>query len=284
MLRPAEERMLFLLARDYALPKFEIVDAGAFIGGSARALAAGLDARPDREKFFKSVHSYDLFLANSDFYRRYLHASVVDGGSFLPMFLHNTRTWSDFINVYRGDFTTFRWIGKPISLLFSDIEKTTALGHHLWTEFAPWLVVGESIFVEQDFVHTQAPHVHVLLGSLEDHFNFDVLVTPSLVLRFRQALDLEVIAEALERAKSGSFEAQAVAVDRLAARVGALENREADGTLMIIKGRLALQHKLSDECAKIIDAIRREYGDLDERYFQARIEDLARRLAAAANA
>src|SRR5262245_14469432 len=71
MLTRAERQFLYFAAREFYSGSGEIVDAGAFLGASALALAAGLhDNRTVRHKA-KRISSYDFF-EFADFYRSYL--------------------------------------------------------------------------------------------------------------------------------------------------------------------------------------------------------------------
>src|ERR1700738_4115101 len=63
MLGTEEREALYWFARELVTGVGHIIDAGAFLGTSAYALAAGLDhARNPRAERSK-VHSYDMFVA-----------------------------------------------------------------------------------------------------------------------------------------------------------------------------------------------------------------------------
>ena len=65
MLSAQELELLYTLARDQYTGRGEIVDGGAFLGGSTLALANGLrDNRRVQDKNGR-IHSYDLFRADS---------------------------------------------------------------------------------------------------------------------------------------------------------------------------------------------------------------------------
>ena len=278
MLSDSEVKLLFMLARDYMPADMEIVDAGAFVGGSARALAAGLDARLDKSGFIGRVHSYDLFRTKSDYYNKVLLGTVGEDGSFLPHFVQNTRQWAEYINVYAGDFTDFRWIGRPISLLFVDISKTPQLDRYVWTEFVPHLKVGRSMMIQQDFVHIHAPYVHVALGYYIDHFDILGLVGSSLLMRYRRKIDHTALEDGANLATQGAFEDKMQALDRLSERLSPLQAYEGSATLELVKCRVALDHDEIDLARRTVAAVRRDFADLTHPHFQARVRYIEDRL------
>jgi hypothetical protein len=183
MMRSGELKLVYALARDRLDPDLEIVDAGCFLGGSTIAMAAGLSERGDAGRFLKKIHSYDRFINSSEFYSRFLYETVGLGESFLEKFLENTAPYDRYINVYPGDFARIGWIKKKIGLYFCDIAKSTALNAKVYSEYAPWWIPQETLYIQQDFVHTQAPWVQIVIGYLADHFQPLAVEIPSLLLR-----------------------------------------------------------------------------------------------------
>ena len=271
MLRDDELRMLFHLARDVAEPGMALIDAGAFTGGSTVALAAGLAARPDRDAFLRSVHSYDRFEITSEFYKRLLFDQVDLGGSFLPHYMHNISPWNTYINVYPGDFLKAVWLRQPISVLFCDISKTTQLDLKVWRSFVPYLVPGTSVLVQQDLLHVQSWYLHIALGEFIDHFDVLGLVESSLVLGLRKAIDPEALGNGHKLATTGSLADQLDRLDRLIARTKPVANREAIGSLEVVKAVIAARQKDHALAGELLESITATYADIENPHFKNRI-------------
>lgn len=276
MMRPGESRLLFQVARDHVPAGSHCVDAGAFLGRSAALIAAGLSERPDRDGFLKSVHSYDLFLNNSDFYDKQLLGTVPEGGSFLKPYLSNTRDYADFINVYPGDFCGYRWCGARIGLFFCDISKTFDLETHVWQEFMPHFIPGETLFIQQDFVHVRAPFTHVVLGQLEEMFDFIAIDTPSLLMRFRQAPSAQVLQRALDVWTGSDADARAASIDRVLARIEPIGHEEATASVRLVKCVVLCGDGRTGDARAELEAVRRDHP-IKDKFYLAReryVEDL----------
>src|SRR5437763_14459691 len=65
MLSAQELELLYTLARDRYSGRGEIVDGGAFLGGSTLALACGLRDNARVANKSRRIHSYDLFVSDS---------------------------------------------------------------------------------------------------------------------------------------------------------------------------------------------------------------------------
>lgn len=281
MLRLQEMQLMYLLARDWVTTGDQIVDAGAFLGSSAAAMAAGLHARDDSNTCLKSLHSYDLFENSSDFYARFLKGTVEHGGSFLPHYLHNTAPYSKYINVYPGDFSSINWIGKPIGLLFVDIAKTEALDAHIWSEFVPHMRPGHSIMVQQDFVHIRAPFVHIALGALIDHFDVLAIAEPSIVLGYRSAIPEEKLLRARRLQCSATVFEQVEMIDVLIERIAPLKHDEATASLYLLKAAMFADGGQYGHVQALLDDIDQEFGDLNSPYYRARYQSVSMMLASA---
>lgn len=272
--------MLFYLAQKHALPGQEVVDAGAFTGGSARGLAAGLASRPDRHEFLKRVHSFDRFEVTSPLYKRLLLDTAEIGDSFLPHYLHNVRPWADYVNVYPGDFTKIAWLGHPISILFCDICKTPALDRHMWHEFATAMVPGTSIMVQQDFIHIQAPFVHVALGHFHDHFDFLGIFGSSLVLRYREEITAAAAKRSSQTYKEGSLDEQLQAISNLEERIETFGHSEAMGTLGLVKAALMVRAGQTGLAADQLRDVKDKFANVDNPHYLARVRDIEKRVDA----
>lgn len=278
MLRDDELKLLFYLARDVATIGMALVDAGAFTGGSTKALAAGLDARADRSQFFRTIHSYDKFEVSSNIYKKLLFDTVELKESFFQHYLQNIEPWHSYINAYNGDFTKLKWIGMPISILFCDISKTPLLDLTIWRSFVPFMVPGQSIFIQQDFVHIHAPYLHIALGEFHEHFEFDDIIVSSLILRYKTEIDKARVKDGYQIAKSGTLEEQLDRIERLVKRIEQLGQPEASGTLELIKCMIALNHGNLDYTKNLLQDVTQEYKMVENPHFKARIQFVRERV------
>src|SRR5476649_2683874 len=69
MIGAEERRLLYWLAAEYYSGSGVVVDAGAYLGASAFALAMGLAASRHAAAAHAVVHSYDRFVATDDYVR-----------------------------------------------------------------------------------------------------------------------------------------------------------------------------------------------------------------------
>lgn len=280
MLRLQEMQLIYLLARDWVTAGDQIVDAGAFLGSSSAAMAAGLDARKDSTTCLKSLHSYDLFQNSNDFYARFLKGTVEHGGSFLAHYLHNTAPYSKYINVYPGDFSSINWIGKPIGLLFVDIAKTKVLDAHVWSEFAPHMQPGRSIMVQQDFVHIRAPFVHIALGALIDHFDVLAIAEPSIVLGYRSAIPEKELLRARRLQCSATVFEQVAMIEVLIERIAPLKHDEATASLYLLKAAMFADASQYGHVQAVLAEIDHEFGHLQSPGYRGRYQSVSRRVYA----
>ena len=187
MISPGEIMLLFDLARLNFSRKGEIVNAGAFIGASAYALAAGMSENEitTPERF---VHSYDLFVArdrsvadflqNNIFVRRDRYGkykrNIIDvdlGFKYLDVYLFQTQKYAQFLKTYEGDIKQHEWSDGDIEILFLDVCKTLDINSHVFRTFFPYLIPGVSIIVQQDFHHIYHPYIHVTLQAIREYIS-----------------------------------------------------------------------------------------------------------------
>ncbi len=268
MMRPTECTLLHHLAKDYYQGDGEIVDAGVLVGASTHSIASGLMQNSKVKNKLKRIHSFDLFMNTAPAYDAFVRNRVARGESFLHIFLENTREFSDQINVFPGDFAQRRWIGAAIEIMFVDIAKSVALNAHVYREFSPYWVPGETVVVQQDFVHLFCPQIQYTLAYLWDHFVPIDVVAPSLALAYVKPIP----AHKVERISNDDFSIadKAFLCGELAS---AMEDREAQATLRLIKGSLLARSGLINEAEREIDQVEEECGDLDDKYFIKRIRD-----------
>ena len=174
MLRSIEGNMLHFLARDYYMGVGEIVDAGAFLGLSARMLASGLKCNLQVKNKKNRVHCFDKFRADEKFIFDYItknaKENITFGSSFRHLFEKNLGDLLYFVDVSEGDFLSKTWRGLPIEILFIDICKNIPLNSHVVGDMFPFLIPDRSILVQQDYHHPHLPHIHVTMAYLSDYF------------------------------------------------------------------------------------------------------------------
>ncbi len=175
MLSGQELQFLYFVARDYYSGSGEIVDAGAFLGASAQALAAGLHDNPTVRSKVKRIFSYDLFKF-SDFYRDYLpgyHLEV--GDDTLPIFHEFTKKFSGHITAIKGDICQQSWPRRNIEILFVDFTQRWQHHEFVVRNFYANLVPGQSLLIHQDYVYTVCYWLHIFMEYYKDYFD---LISP----------------------------------------------------------------------------------------------------------
>lgn len=273
MMRPEELGVLHRIARERYRGFGEIVDAGTFLGASAVALASGLDARTDRIDHLGRIHSYDLFLNSSAFFDKFLDADHPRFSLFLDVFAKNTQQHKSYINVYPGDFSKMRWCGKPIEIFFCDIAKSQTLNAHVYLEFMPWWIPGETVYVQQDFVHLEAPWIQYALGSIADSFDVLGVEAPSLVLGYRK----HPTASALARIAADDFtlNEKLASLDRLVEKIS---DRETRATLNLMQAQFCAGAGREAEAKRRFETCAAEYADVPASAIKARFKKVAGQL------
>jgi hypothetical protein len=202
MLGPEERQMLYWLTNEGFSGRGQVVDAGAFIGASAFALAAGLRHRSYHLERTTRVHSYDFFSVVDEYVGHAISRDIRPiglGEGYLDIFLDQTRPFSNLIVPYPGDFLKHRWNGDTIGVLFIDICKTRALNSHVLSEFFPHIVPGETLVVHQDFYHVWHPYIHVTMQYLKEYFTVEShrVVYQSKVYRSARSIPKAVLSKAI---------------------------------------------------------------------------------------
>ena len=147
-------------------PDGPLVDAGAFLGGSALALATGAS---DRDSI---VHSYDRFrLAAGQELWLPEGFAVRPGQSTLAVVRHNLDRVADRVVLHEGDIETETWDEGPIGVLFVDVAKRWATGDAVWRSFLAHVGSG-GLVVQQDLVHWGHPWCAIIMEALCDHFEY----------------------------------------------------------------------------------------------------------------
>jgi hypothetical protein len=173
MISLEERELLYLLAREHWSGAGALIDAGCFLGGSTIALADGLLHRvhpPQRV----AIHTYDLFVLDDGSYAGYrsLVGDLMPGDSTRASFDRSLGARLSLVDVHSGDVREQRWTGEPIEILFIDIAKQWSINDHVSREFFPALIPGQSVVIQQDYVHEWTPWLHITMELLGDAFTF----------------------------------------------------------------------------------------------------------------
>lgn len=202
LLSMVERRLFYWLAKDVYTGSGEIVDAGAFLGGSARCFAAGLQQGSYRVPVAGRIHSYDLFR-----YRKSIKPGIVElqshepGQSFLSVYQDMLGTeYETYVTVYPGDILVRDWCGKDIEILMLDCSKAKVVGDKCMTMFFPYLRPG-SVVVQQDYaVATRLHWIHSSMYLLRDYFDYSGVVSRggSTVFTVKKQIPIDVINSTIE--------------------------------------------------------------------------------------
>jgi hypothetical protein len=164
-----EERLfLYHVARDLYQGRGEIVDLGAFLGGSAACFAAGLRDRRWGCDTHGRIHSFDLFEYAPH------HAPFLPdfaggpGASTLPVFWQTVAPYEDSVRAVAGDICRQTW-RAPIEVLFVDFTQSWV--HHDATAdlFYRHLSAG-SILIHQDYLYVLCYWLHIFMEFYAEYF------------------------------------------------------------------------------------------------------------------
>lgn len=171
MLSAQELELLYTLARDRYTGRGEIIDGGAFLGGSTLALATGLRDNPAVTDKRGRIHSYDLFV--SDLYTSQFVAGYPEGSSTRPYYDRVVAGVADQVTVHEGDITTFPWpTDTPVEILFIDVSKSWEINDFLIQQFFPRLIPGVSTVIQQDYHWPHTPWISVTMELFADHVTY----------------------------------------------------------------------------------------------------------------
>jgi hypothetical protein len=171
MLSAQELDLLYTLARDRYTGCGDIVDGGAFLGGSTLALGCGLrDNRVVDDKRGR-IHSYDLFRA--DKYVNQFLPGYPEGTSTRPYYDQAIAEVADQVTVHEGDITTSPWpADRPIEIFFIDVAKSWEINDFLLDQFFPNLIPGVSTVIQQDYHWPHTPWLSITMALLADHVTY----------------------------------------------------------------------------------------------------------------
>jgi hypothetical protein len=175
MIKPDERRLLFYLAKDYFSGQGAIVDAGAFLGGSARCFGLGLqqNQRVAAADKLGVIHSFDVFIMRPWWGPEWFTPDPrpEPDDDIFPFFERNLGPLLKHVTVHKGEMADQTWDGGPIEILFLDICKTVKSNDNCSIQFFPNLIPGSSIFIEQDYLEP-SPYIwiYATIELLRSHF------------------------------------------------------------------------------------------------------------------
>ncbi len=199
MVSERERRLAYLLARDHYQGGGFIIDGGMLLGSSGVSLAEGLLASSAYQENRlgldgrRPIVGYELGVLPLNGPKaqelQVGETTIHFGESFAPALLQNTAPYREVMEVRIGDLLEQFWDPQDrIKILFIDVAKTPLLNQHVFEQFFPCLVPGESYVVQQDFFFDRLPWIKVLMGYLADHFEWLGQVGPSSVYRYVKAI------------------------------------------------------------------------------------------------
>ena len=171
MLSSFELSILFALAKDYWRGEGEIVDLGCLYGLTTRCFAEGIKLNelvPESQKK-KRIYAYDLFLAQE--YEWWTQCSqTIHAGSWFDEFLAVNQDELAYIVPCPGDLLKMNWGTTPIEILMIDAAKSWLLNHFVISRMFPRLIPGQSVVVQQDYMHYNEYWVAITMEYFDDYF------------------------------------------------------------------------------------------------------------------
>lgn len=169
MLSRHEQLLYYWLGAVWARGIGEFVDVGSYVGGSTACLAEGhITANlPTR------IHAFDRFTSSEALKRRMLYAAGIDpfgGEDILPLAKELLKPWAGRVTFHHGEITDQTWDGSPIEVLTLDASKVALKTDAMARMFLPAMVPGQSVLVQQDYLHCSQPWIAAQMELLADHF------------------------------------------------------------------------------------------------------------------
>lgn len=144
----------------------DIVEIGAFAGGSSTAILQGMEMTRHRG----TLHVYDTFVfpkgGHEDTYRSLIG---IEGDDFRKVFDGITREWANRLRVVQGDASAQKWEHGRIELLHIDCSVSQEFHEKVALEFYPNLM-GNGTLVHQDFGYERAPFIAEMMAKLKPWF------------------------------------------------------------------------------------------------------------------
>lgn len=173
-----EEQRLYTWLGQNALGT--VVELGCFAGGSTARLADGTRAcaKPP------AIHAFDRFTADDNVKHRFLYPAGVApfaGKDILDLAERLLAPWPN-ITLHKGEIDRQTWTEGPIDILVLDASKKAETMDRMAEIFFPHLIPGQSLLVQQDYLHWKQPWVpvqmEVMAASVEPlgHVPSDTMV------------------------------------------------------------------------------------------------------------
>jgi len=144
----------------------EIVEIGAFAGGSSTAILQGME----ETRHPGHLHVYDVFrFPQGGHEQTYRSLIGIQGDNFRKVFDGIMREWKDRLVVHEGDASEARWSGGKIELLHIDCSISKEFHEKVALEFYPHLM-PQATLVHQDFGYERAPFIAEMMKKLEHWF------------------------------------------------------------------------------------------------------------------
>jgi len=257
MLSGEELQFLYFVAREFYSGRGEIVDAGAFLGASAQAFAAGLHDNQTVGHKIKRIFSYDFF-EFSDFYSSYLpDYRLKVGDDTLPLFYEFTKEFSPYITAIKGDICQQTWPRRNIEILFVDFTQRWQHHEFVVRNFYTNLIPGQSVLIHQDYIYTVCYWLHIFMEYYSDSFNLISPLIRNSTAAWLYARRLPDDAFRIPLNERLSFSDLLALFDRSLAKY----TGTAAGLLKCARGRLILHGLGPTHAIEYATMLEKEYGD-----------------------
>jgi hypothetical protein len=170
LMSPDESQAFYWMAKNLYKGFGAIVDMGPLAGNSTYAFVTGLVDGGHVYEGKHKIFSYDLWNFCSGWEPLFPGCILNNGDDIKPYFIKNMGEYAHWVLPHKGDLSTYYWYDGPIEILFVDAAKTPELWFHIQTNFIPSLIPGRSILIQQDFVCSECPWIHVFQGVFRDYF------------------------------------------------------------------------------------------------------------------
>lgn len=258
MVRPAEQQLLYNLARRHYGGRGEVVELGAFFGASTAALAAGLQQHGSAR-----VRTFDRFdcAAGSVFaglVRRYAAAHRLapllaerDGRlDFFACFEQVTRPYAGWIAATRTELSSLRWDGE-IGLLHVDMPKTYAHLREAVRRTYGFLLPSAFVVLQDYLYHWSAELIAATVAMVRRGLLAPMtLIETSLVLRTLRAPDA-ADADWLDAQMSDAASVIAL-LDEAAAK---LKNAGAQAVVRLAAAQYRVAHGMAGEGEALMEEV-----------------------------